>query len=108
MGKEVIRVVAADCCVEVDTNTYSVPWRLLGERVRVAVTGGVVRVAHASSEVAVHALRRGRKERAVDPVHFEGILRGASVARPTEVFTPESPTLLRPLAEYEAVTGGAW
>lgn len=106
--RELIRVVAADCCVEVDTNTYSVPWRLLGERVRVAVTGGVVRVAHASSEVAVHALRHGRKERAVDPAHLEGILRGASVARLTEVSTPESPTLLRPLAEYEAVTGGAW
>jgi transposase len=102
--RELVRVVAADCCVEVDTNAYSVPWRLLGERVRVAVTGDVVRVSHGASEVAVHALRRGRKERAVDPAHFEGIGRQAEPPG-TE---PTAATLLRPLAEYEAVAGGAW
>ena len=102
--RELIRVVAADCCVEVDTNAYSVPWRLLGERVRVAVTGDVVRIAHGAGEVAVHALRRGRKERAVDPAHFAGIGR---TAEPLGV-APIAATLLRPLAEYEAVAGGAW
>jgi transposase len=102
--RELVRVVTTDCSVEIDTNSYSVPWRLLGERVRVAVTGGVVRVAHGGDEVAVHALRLGRKERAVDPAHFAGI------ARPTaRAVEPElSPPLLRPLAEYEAVAGGAW
>jgi hypothetical protein len=63
-----------------------------------------VRIAHGSGEVAVHALRRGRKQRAVDPAHFEGI--GRAAVPPTPVET--SPTLLRPLAEYEAVAGGAW
>jgi transposase len=102
--RELVRVVAADCCVEVDTNAYSVPWRLLGERVRVAVTGDVVRIAHGAGEVAVHTLRRGRKERAVDPAHFAGIGRKAEPLG-TE---PIAATLLRPLAEYEAVAGGAW
>jgi transposase len=102
--RELIRVVAADCCVEVDTNAYSVPWKLLGERVRVAVTGDVVRIAHGGGEVAVHALRRGRRERAIDPAHFEGIGRKAE---PLDT-QPIAATLLRPLAEYEAVAGGAW
>jgi hypothetical protein len=29
-----------DCAVEMDTNACSVPWRLIGERVRVLVTRG--------------------------------------------------------------------
>ncbi|HZZ62758.1 MAG TPA: hypothetical protein VFE63_16615 [Roseiarcus sp.] len=28
--------VQNDCCVEVDGNFYSVPWRLIGERTRVS------------------------------------------------------------------------
>jgi transposase len=31
--RELSRVVGNDCSVEVDTNSYSVPWRLIGERV---------------------------------------------------------------------------
>ena len=38
--RELIRRVQADCCVEVDGNAYSVPWRLIGERVRVEITAG--------------------------------------------------------------------
>jgi transposase len=105
--RELIRVVSADCSVEVDTNSYSVPWRLLGERVRVAVTGDVLRVSHGGGEVAVHALRRGRKERAVDLAHFAGVTGGPRIAQPTPDAAVAA-SLLRPLAEYEAVTGGAW
>ena len=32
--RDLIRTVHADCAVVVDTNAYSVPWRLIGERVR--------------------------------------------------------------------------
>ncbi|MGH7286997.1 MAG: IS21 family transposase [Myxococcota bacterium] len=107
--RELIRRVANDCSVEVDTNSYSVPWRLLGERVRVAVTGGILRVAHGGDEVAVHAVRLGRRERAVDPKHFEGVTGHRAVGRPPERAEPPVPSaLLRPLDEYEAVTGGAW
>ena len=42
--RDLIRVVHADCSVTVGTNAYSVPWRLIGERVRVVVSGSRVRV----------------------------------------------------------------
>ena len=54
-ARELMRTVQNDCCVEVDTNFYSVPWRLIGESVRVLVTAEVVRVNHAGREVAAHA-----------------------------------------------------
>ena len=111
-ARELYRRVSNDCSVEVDSNAYSVPWRLLGERVRVVVTGGVVRVAHGDREVAVHAVRHGRRERATDPAHFAGITGRPQIARPTTLAVPESApepsALLRPLAEYDAAAGGAW
>jgi transposase len=54
MGRELIRKVQADCAIEVDGNAYSVPWRLIGERVRVILAGEELRVSHAGQEVAVH------------------------------------------------------
>src|SRR5690606_16304642 len=42
--RDLVRQVQADCCVEVDTNAYSVPWRLIGESVRVVVAGGRVSI----------------------------------------------------------------
>ena len=48
-------------------NAYSVPWRLIGERVRVTIGGGLVRIAHAGREVAVHAeLNAAARPRATD------------------------------------------
>jgi transposase len=35
--RELSRVVGNDCAVEIDTNSYSVPWQLIGERVAVTV-----------------------------------------------------------------------
>ena len=37
-ARELQRVVSSEACVEVDTNRYSVPWRLIGEGVSVNVT----------------------------------------------------------------------
>jgi hypothetical protein len=37
--REVVRRVQADGSVDLDTNHYSVPWRLIGARVRVEVDG---------------------------------------------------------------------
>jgi hypothetical protein len=39
-ARDLVRRVGADCAVEVDGNAYSVPWRLIGERVRVTVGPG--------------------------------------------------------------------
>jgi len=38
--RELVRRVQADCAVAVDGNSYSVPWRLIGESVRIVVCGG--------------------------------------------------------------------
>jgi len=52
--RELTRVVGNDCAVEIDTNSYSVPWRLIGERVAVTVAAGEVHIRHGVREVAVH------------------------------------------------------
>jgi len=102
-SRDMVRKVTADCSVEVDGNAYSVPWRLIGERVTVTVTGAELRVLHAGQEVARHALRAGRHGRVADPAHFADIGR-----RQTPAALEGPPALLRPLAEYDAVAGGAW
>ena len=107
--------VQTDCCIEVDGNAYSVPWRLVGEGVVVELSGGRLRILHAGREIAVHAERSGRRQRVLDPSHFEGIAgfrlparapAASTAATPLPVPTPA--LLLRPLAEYEAAVGGGW
>jgi len=51
VNRELVRKVQADCAIEVDGNAYSVPWRLIGETVRVTLAGGLLRVSHAGQEV---------------------------------------------------------
>jgi len=108
-SRELVRKVQADCAIEVDGNAYSVPWRLIGERVRVVLAGEELRVSHAGQEVAVHRRRAGRCERLVDPRHFEGVV-GFRSKVTTETPQPglADPDLLRPLVEYEQLVGGRW
>jgi len=110
-ARDLLPRVGADCAIEVDGNAYSVPWRLIGERVRVTVSGGAVRVLHAGREVALHTELKGRRGRAVNDCHLAGIVGSPerpivrrTVAAETEL--AETPALLRPLAEYEALAGG--
>ena len=102
--RDLIRTVHADCAVTVDTNAYSVPWRLIGERVRVVVSGGRVRVHRGAEVVADHGAHDGRHARIVDRAHFEGVNAGLRPADAGDA-APE-PELLRPLDEYAAVAGG--
>jgi hypothetical protein len=108
--RELTRVVGNDCAIDVDTNSYSVPWRLIGERVAVTVAAGEVHIRHGTREVAVHAQAQGRRQRIVDRTHLDGVAgRDGAVRRQiveTPSFEAEPPALLRPLAEYEAVAGG--
>jgi Mu transposase-like protein len=110
-ARELVRKVQADCAVEIDSNAYSVPWRLIGETVRVVIAGGVLRISHAGREVAVHQRRPGRFERVVDPHHFDGVA-GFGPKPPAEIMRVPtsigSPELLRPLLEYERLVGGRW
>jgi transposase len=110
-ARDLLRRVGSDCTVEVDGNAYSVPWRLIGERVRVTVGSGTVRILHAGREVAVHAELAGRRGRMVDAAHFEGVAgaRGSPVrCKPEAREDGAVPALLRPLAEYEALVGGGF
>ena len=105
--RELTRVVQADGCVELDTNRYSVPWRLIGARVTVAP-------ARARSSSATPARR--------SPVMANGAAAASGRCGPS-IWTASSapggarlrrpirrppPELLRPLAEYESLLGGAW
>jgi transposase len=104
--RELVRVVQSDACIELDTNRYSVPWRLIGATVTVLAGEDGIVVSHAGAEVARHEARRGRRERAIRPEHLDGIVgTGGRTAR-TDATPPAE--LLRPLAEYERLLGGAW
>jgi hypothetical protein len=112
--RELTRVVGNDCAVEIDTNSYSVPWRLIGERVAVTVAAGEVRIRHGMREVAVHKESEGRRLRIVDAAHLDGVAgRNGAVCRPaiataTVPASPPLPSLLRSLGEYEAAIGGSF
>jgi hypothetical protein len=108
--RELTRFVGNDCAVVVDTNSYSVPWRLIGERVAVTVAAGAVRIRHGLHEVAVHQQAQGRRHRVVDRAHLDGVAGRDGAVRQDVVEMPSTeaplPALLRPLAEYEAAVGG--
>ena len=109
--RDLVRRVQADCCIEVDTNAYSVPWRLIGETVRAAVAGGRVTIRHGEQEVAFHPELAGRRQRQIDPAHLQGIVLArprVPPSDPPQETPPPDPALLRPLAEYEELVGGAW
>jgi hypothetical protein len=110
--RELKRRVESDCMIELDTNRYSAPWRLIGETVDVAVAGGRVSIRHAGREVAVHAETTGRRQRVWDPAHLVGVVGGPrpapQPAGPNPAVAAAEPDLLRPLAEYERLVGGGW
>lgn len=104
--RELTRRVHTDGGIEVDTNHYSVPWRLLGESVTVQISADQLRVLHGGQEVARHRRCHGRRQRCLDPAHLIGLVGGPCPADHASASTP--PALLRPVAEYEALTGGRW
>ena len=110
-ARDLLRRVGADCAIEADGNAYSVPWRLIGERVRVVVSAGSVRVLHAGREVAVHAELKGRHGRTMDDRHLAGVVgtkdKSVHIVAVAQAASPDAQAgLLRPLAEYEAAIGG--
>lgn len=115
--REVVRRVHTDACIELDTNRYSVPWRLIGEVVQVAVADATVRILHAGREVAAHAQLAGRRGASIERAHLIGVVGAAPVAAlqstaPAAITSEAAPApaseLARPLAEYESVAGGGW
>ena len=109
--RDLIRRVQSDRSIEVDANAYSVPWRLIGETVRVVVSSGRVSIQHGGHEVAAHPESAGRRQRLIERAHFEGVS-PPSPATPPAGPPLETPApaddLLRPLREYEGLVGGGW
>jgi transposase len=103
--RELVRRVNAEGCIELDTNVYSVPWRLIGEIVTVIVSADTVVIEYAGEEVARPAELSGSRGRSIERSHLLG-----GTLPPLAIDTPAAPAdaLLRPLAEYEALVGGGW
>lgn len=53
--RELFRRVHTDACIELDTNRYSVPWKLIGKQLSVVVADRELQVLYAGQEVARHA-----------------------------------------------------
>lgn len=68
--RDLVRKVQAECAIDLDTNSYSVPWRLIGESVQVVVLAGRVIIRHAGQVVADHALNRGATATDCRPIPF--------------------------------------
>lgn len=66
------RVVASDWLVAIDTNRYSVPWRLIGATVEVFRVGGHWQIRHRGAVVAEHPVGEGRYRLSVSPEHGPG------------------------------------
>jgi hypothetical protein len=94
------RRVANDCFVEVDTVRYSVPFKLIRERVEVAVGEIEVRIFHGTRTVATHRRSSEPYARIVDPSHFEGLVR---TARPELPDTSPLEAMGRRLSDYAAL-----
>jgi hypothetical protein len=63
------RVVAGDWLVSIDTNRYSVPWRLIGQTVAVVRAGAQWQISHRGQLVAEHPVLAGRHQLSVKPEH---------------------------------------
>jgi transposase len=112
--RELQRRVGSDLCVEVDTNAYSVPWRLIGADVTVQVHGGRVEVWHAGDCVAEHAELSGQRRRSIERRHLDGVVRVRpapvqDAAAPAEAPPPRNEEeLRRDLQAYADAIGGGW
>lgn len=65
--------VTKDCVVRVATNDYSVPWRLVRQRVQVRVNERSVRVYHEGKLAAEHARSYTKHAQILDSQHYAGL-----------------------------------
>jgi transposase len=102
--REFERKVHNDACVELAANWYSVPWKLVGSMVIVRVRDQAITVSHAGRIVARHDRVEGRRQRIVDPSHWEGLARAPTVEIDVEQPDgPPEPEFARSLDVYAEV-----
>jgi transposase len=75
-------IVSKEARVRLDTNSYSVPFRLVGKSVHIRADDHKVRIMHDGVEVAAHARCWDRRRHVQDPAHIEELLARRKAARP--------------------------
>ena len=96
-----VRHVSKDCLVAFETNRYSVPFRLAGQRVEVQTDGDMLKVFHNGELVSSHVRLFGSFQSQVDKSHYWGIFKPAKPS-----LEPQDDVQIRDLAVYENLLGG--
>lgn len=100
--RRLARKVSGDSFVDIDTVRYSVPHRLVRDRVEVLVGEHSVQVFHAGARVAEHRRSCEPHARVVDPSHLDGLWRRPQTPPAAPTVSPLA-ALGRSLADYAAV-----
>lgn len=106
------RVVADDFLVSLDTNRYSVPFRLIGRTVQVQRQAGRVLITYQGAVMAEHEELLGRHQMRLLPEHGPGAIarnpRQPRLARtePPRTAWADVPVEVRDPAVYDALSGG--
>lgn len=110
-----LRTVARDCLVTVETNRYSVPAAYVGQSVEVQWGAGeTVQIYHQGTLIATHPRAHGHHQRCVELAHYAMLRRPVLPAGATQSSEPVRPTswpgalpevTVRELAVYEALLG---
>lgn len=109
----VSRIVAEDYLVSFETNRYSVPCRLIGQRVEVQRRGDTVHLFHRDQEVAAHPVVSGTYQFRILPDHGPGAIartarqRRSTPSRAVGATSPLPEVEVRDLACYEALCGAS-
>ncbi len=83
--RALVAVVSKEARVVLDTNSYSVPHRLVGQTVHVRANDHTVRVVHEGSVVAEHRRSWERRRAIEDPAHIQAMLEKRPGARPIKL-----------------------
>jgi transposase len=99
-----VRTVARDCCVTVDTNRYSVPPAFIGRQVEIQCGPQDRLHVYAQGQlIATHPRQAARYQSLVTPVHIAGLPGGPVVVPRTRIVVPFPDVEVRDLAVYEAL-----
>ena len=104
-SRRLLRRVASDALVDVDTARYSVPHRLVKETLEVLVLEEEVVIFRGIEEVARHRRAKEPRERVIDPRHYDGLWRPWEKASSEMALEEAFPG--RTLAAYQAIVEGA-
>jgi len=75
-------VVSKEARVRIDSNSYSVPYRLVGKSVHVRADEHTVRIVHDGAEAARHPRCWDKRRHIQDPAHVEELLARRKAGRP--------------------------